>query len=353
MFPRRCPGNFRNRSGSILIVSFFVLVLLSMFTITVGYVIRQKFQVLTRLDARQKLRLIGEAGVQKAIYELLRSRERPSLYDALNQSWSRNEAGFKEIEVGDGQFSVFYKVDFAQGPVPPHKDVEWYGLIDEERKININLIKSSQVLRRLFREAMAVSEDEAAALVDAIRDWQDEDNDTSLLGAESHYYKGLNPAYIPRNGKLATLAELHWVKGMKPEIFEKIRPYVTLDSSGQVNLNTASKPVLVALGLFPDLCDKIVTFRNGRDALEGTGDDKAFDELSTVVQLLANESYLDNNERSTLTAVIQSGVLTVKSRFFTARVLARLKHKMQSLRVVAIFDDKGAIKRWEEAFVVS
>ena len=78
------------RSGSILIVCFFVLVMLSMFTLTVGYTLRQKFQVLIRLDTRQKLRLVGEAGVKKAVCELLRYRDRSSVYDALNQSWSQN-----------------------------------------------------------------------------------------------------------------------------------------------------------------------------------------------------------------------------------------------------------------------
>lgn len=339
--------------GSILIVCFFVLVLLTMFTITVGYTMRQKIQVLTRLDVRQKLRLIGEAGVQKAIYELLLFRKRRSSHDSLGQSWSRNGAGLRNVEVGDGLFSVYYSVDRPGVERPPSGGDIRYGLVDEERKININLVKSQEVLRRLFKGAGSLSDDEAAALVDSIRDWTDEDDDTSSAGAESRYYKGLSPGYIPRNGKLATLAELQWVKGMTPVILGKILPYITLDSSGKVNLNTASKTVLMALGIAEDTCDKILAYRNGRDKLEGTGDDKAFDSLSSVAQLVANESYLNDNGRSNLEAVVQSGVLTVKSQFFTAQVLARLKHRKQSLRVVAVFDEKGVVKRWEEKFAVT
>ncbi len=350
--PSLRPG-LQNPRGSILIVCFFVLVLLTMFTITVGYTMRQKFQVLSRLDARQKLRLIGDAGVQKAIYELLQCRERSSSYDALNQGWSHNETEFKDIAVGDGLFSVYCAADFSQGKSLPQEQDKQYGLIDEERKINIITVKSPEILRRLFREVGAMSEDDAATLVGAMRDWEDEDDDTSSMGAESRYYKGLTPPYMPRNGKFATLSELLWVKGMKPEIYEKVRPYITLDSSGQVNLNTASKAVLVALGIFHDLCDKIVTYRKGRDQLEGTADDQVFDDLSSVAQLLANASYLNDNERSNLDAVIQSGVLSVKSQSFSAQVLAQLKHKAQSLRIAVVFDDKGVVKRWEEAFGVS
>jgi hypothetical protein len=111
--------------------------------------------------------------------------------------------------------------------------------------------------------------------------------------------------------------------------------------------------VLVALGISSDLCKKIMDYRKGRDQLEGTPDDQAFEDLSSVAQQLANRGYLNDNERANLNAVIQSGLLTVKSRFFTAQVLARLKYKNQSLRIAAVFDEKGAVKRWEEAFAVS
>lgn len=346
-------SSLQDPRGSILIVCFFVLVLLTMFTITVGYTMRQKIQVLSRLDTRQKLRLIGEAGVQKAVYELLKYKERQLPYDALNQSWSRNESGFKNIEVGDGLFSVYYSVETSRKKGLPAGEDKRYGLVDEERKININLIQSPDVLRRLFKKAGALDEDEAATVVDSIRDWEDEDDHTSSAGAESGHYKGLSPAYAPRNGKLVDLAELQWIKGMKPEILEKVRPYITLDSSGKVNLNTASKTVLMTIGISGDICDKILTYRNGRDQLEGTGDDKVFDDLATAVQLLANESYLNDNERTDLETVIQSGILTVRSQFFTAQVTAQLKHKTQSLRILAVFDQKGVIQRWEETFAVT
>ena len=159
---------FEKRSGSILIVCFFVLVMMSMFTLTVGYTLRQKFQVLSRLDARQKLRLVGEAGVQKAVCELLRYRDRSSVYDTLNQSWSQNEGEFKEIDVGDGQYSVFYEPESFSEKASSQGASKRYGLIDEDRKININLVNSPQVLRRLFKEVAGMGEDDSAALVDAI-----------------------------------------------------------------------------------------------------------------------------------------------------------------------------------------
>lgn len=350
---RSCLG-LKNSNGSILIVCFFVLTLLTMFAITVGYTLRQRLQVFLRLDARQNLRLIGDAGVQRAIYELLKYNELPASYDALNQRWSQNQNAFKDVEVGQGLFSVCYPASRSQKDQQSSENKKQYGLIDEERKIHVNLIfKSPRIFRRLFKTVGAVSEEEAAALVDAMRDWVDEDDDTSLDGAESRYYKGLAPSYLPRNGEIATLSELLWIKGMKPEIYEKIRPYITLDSSGQVNLNTASKAMLRVLGFPPELSRKIVAYRKGRDQMEGTADDQGFDNLASVAQLLANATHLNDNDRAELDAIIQSGVLSVKSQTFTAKVFARLKQKTQSLRIEAVFDSKGVVKRWEETFAVS
>ena len=205
-------------------------------------------------------------------------------------------------DIADGKFSVFYEIASPSGAS------KRYGLIDEDRKININLVKSPQVLRRLFKEACGMGDDESAALVDTILDWRDSDDDTAPLGAEKRYYQGLTPAYAPRNGKFATLGELRWVKGMTAEIYTKIRSYITLDSAGLVNLNTASAPVLAAVGFSKALCDKIVTFRNGRDGLEGTPDDRSFEDLSSAVQLLANASYLDNNAKNNLYNFDSSGI---------------------------------------------
>lgn len=347
------PGSQRGSEGSILVVSFFALALLVMFMTTVGYIVRQKFQVVSRLDTRQKLRYIGDSGVQKARHVLWIHRERHSSYDSLNQSWSRNEPDFKDVKVGDGFFSIYRSEDFFPKDEVLSKETPVYGLVDEESKININAVRSKDILRRLFREVTGLPDGEVATWVDSLEDWTDEDNDTRSLGAEGRYYRGLNPSYLPRNGTLATLAELQWVKGITPEIYQKMKPYITLHSSGQVNLNTASGQVLSALGFIPSLIDKIKGYRFGRDGLVGTEDDQSFDDVSTVVQQLANEGYLSDNERANFDTVVQSGFLSVKSQFFSAQVLARLEHKKQAMRVVATFDERGIIKRWEETFVGS
>ncbi len=54
-------------------------------------------------------------------------------------------------------------------------------------------------------------------LADAILDWIDEDDEPREFGAEIDYYSAQQPACRPRNGPLASLAELLMVRGITPE----------------------------------------------------------------------------------------------------------------------------------------
>lgn len=338
----------RNNQGSILLVCFFVLILLSMFVLTVGYRVRQRIQVITRVDTRQKLRLLADSAAKKSIYILLKHRKSNEPFDALNQTWSQNEAEFKEIKIGDGSFSVVHSVESYDSKTHDTETVPRYGLIDEESKININAVKSLDILIKLFSEVASMSLRDADALARAMESWKSKNS--SALGFGDGDYEDLKPPYKPRHGDFVALHELQWVKGMTPEIYKKILPYITLFSSGQVNLNTAPRPVLLALGIMPSVCEKIIVYRNWHDGIEATSDDRFFENLATVTQVLANSSYLDDNEISNLMGIIQSGILSVKSQNFSAEVLAQLPHKNQVLRLKVVFDERGVVKQWEEEF---
>lgn len=335
-------------NGSILILVFFVLVMSSLFSLSLGFMIHQKIQLISRVEARQKLRFIGKAAVQKAISVFLEYKKDNSQYEALNQSWSKNGKEFRNIKMGNGEFTVSYTTEASggrgQGPE------NWYGLVDEERKINLNIVGSRDVLERLFMVCGGLSKEDARAVAASIMDWKNENADESMYGAGNQYYQGLTPPYRPRHQNLKTLQELLYIKGMTPELYEKILPYVTLESSGYVNLNTAPRPVLLALGFDPVICDNILAFRKGRDLIEGTDDDQAFKDASTVSQVLASSGYLYDNEQSSLNAVIQSGLITVRSQNFSVLALAQLNHSVSALRVKAIFNETGVIKCWEEEF---
>lgn len=70
------------------------------------------------------------------------------------------------------------------------------------------------------------------SLVDAIKDWIDEDDFVRLNGAEKHAYLHNS---MPRNAPFQMVQELRLVKGMTPEIWADIQPYVVLFGGEPIN----------------------------------------------------------------------------------------------------------------------
>ena len=118
-------------------------------------------------------------------------------------------------------------------------------------------------------------DDQALALIDALIDWLDDDDDEGEHGAEKGYYLSLDKPYPCRNGPLQYPEELLLVKGFSREIVyggdghEGILPYLTTitGSDGKININTAPAVVLQALvdGLSEELVELLVEYRENPD----------------------------------------------------------------------------------------
>lgn len=126
-------------------------------------------------------------------------------------------------------------------------------------------------LRLLLSGRFAISDqDEAEALLDAIGDWVDEDDDERPSGAEESYYQGLQPPYSCRNGAVPAVEELLLVKGMTTELLygdaehEGLAEYISIvGDDGRIHLNTAPAPVLQAMSddMTPALAQELIDFR--------------------------------------------------------------------------------------------
>ncbi len=92
-------------------------------------------------------------------------------------------------------------------------------------------------------------------IVPAVIDWVDSDNEITCLpfvqrdntGAENDDYQMDTPPRSCRNGPVDILDDLLWVKGMTPESFGRLRPYLTCVGDGKIDINAASKVVLQSL----------------------------------------------------------------------------------------------------------
>jgi len=292
------------------------------------------------LIGRAKMYYLAKAGVKRAILEI--ERDETDTYDALSDLWSNNKEAFEKVELGDGSFTIGYQ---ASRYTPQAEEIR-YGLIDEERKININKVSHS-VLKKLFEIACGITSQEASDIADSIIDWRDEDDEPRDNGAEDGYYSGLNPGYPCKNEDFEILEELLLVKGVTQEIFDKAKDVITVYGEGLVNINTAEGLVLQVLGMNEELVEKVMSFRNGSDGEELTKDDNVFEDVGAIADTLNSIEKLSNSEIAQINKIFSFGFLCVRSDNFIGQALGQIGNKDDSIVITFVFDRKDrVIKYW-------
>ena len=118
-------------------------------------------------------------------------------------------------------------------------------LRDASARVNLNVASEAQ-LRRLFA-ALRIDAGTADQLAQVIADWRDTDDLVRSRGAERDAYLRAALPTLPRNAPLVSVEELRDLYGMTPAIFSAVSPHVTVRGSGQVNLNTADRAVMLSL----------------------------------------------------------------------------------------------------------
>jgi general secretion pathway protein K len=327
----------RNQRSSILIIALWSVSLLTTLAVILGFEVRQQLVLVKRLEERDSSRLIAEAGIIKAAAFLRGASEEK--FQALNQKWSNNPESFKDVVLGNGRFSLSFEPDSGQIR---------FGLVDEESKVNINKA-SNRVMARLFNQ-LGLEELEAQDLSDSIVDWRDADSALSGPGgAEDSYYRMLPVSYEAKDAQFQTIDELLLVKGVSENNFPKIRKYITIYGNGQVNVNTAGKFVLMALGLSENAAERIILFRKGKDALEATEDDNSFEAVSDIAVKVNEAGNLSQAEQAQINNLINDGSISVKSDNFAVKAQATLGSSKFSYEVSAVINRKGNILYWNES----
>ncbi|KZX59461.1 hypothetical protein A3709_14290 [Halioglobus sp. HI00S01] len=97
-----------------------------------------------------------------------------------------------------------------------------------------------------------VGEFEAIAIARAIGDWLDGDSNVRPDGAEDDFYSGLVPAYRAANRPMMSVSELRAVRGVSPELYTALAPWVTVWPTQPALLNIHTAPAMVLRSLGPD-----------------------------------------------------------------------------------------------------
>jgi general secretion pathway protein K len=172
-------------------------------------------------------------------------------------------SGEVAFAVGDGNCSIVVTEENGKLNLNLLKDK--YGTLDRTRIDQ--LLRLIDLLNRDCGRRARIG----YGLVPSFIDWTDGDEQVTCLpfvmhesfGAESDYYGGLDTPYRCKNKPFESVDEMLLVKGVTPEVFDRLRDYVTVYSDGKVNINYASKRVIESLSekMDPALAQMIVDRR--------------------------------------------------------------------------------------------
>ncbi len=257
--------------GFALVLTLLIVSLITALTLQFDTAMRLEIESAAELSTGNQLRCAAESGFHYALSVLyedaLEDASSPNPHDSNFEVWANPNdlnaeaaSGFEDatFEVTITDLSARINVNLVTiSPFNPNPPDQSFCLFQQD------------VLKRLIESLDPdFGQTEIDDLVDSLVDWIDPDDAvTNIGGAENAYYQGLSQPYDCKNAPLESLDELLLVKGMTPELFEKIRPYLTIFGDGQVNINTATPRVLASLDpdMDMELADEMIEYRMEED----------------------------------------------------------------------------------------
>jgi general secretion pathway protein K len=262
----------RDRRGFALIAAIWLMVALSALGLEVALLARTRRVAAANAAEGERARAAAEAGLEHARARLTRrlaGANDPSTADATasRDPWRAFDRVLPDTVALDDE-RYFVRID------------------DAGARVNLNVATEAQ-LRRLFA-ALRIDAGKADQLAQAIADWRDADDLARARGAEREAYLKAGLPTLPRNAPLVRVEELRDLYGMTPAIFSAVSPHVTVRGSGQVNVNTAGRAVLLSLpGVGEEIAATALRLRAGGVAIS------SLEQLATALSPGARNQLLD------------------------------------------------------------
>lgn len=343
----------KNNSGIILLTVLWALVILTVLTIGLGRNTHIDLLLTKHAIGKVKAKYLAWAGLVYAVDKIRldtadteSSKQDTLYYCAIPANEERPPQDlFQEKTFGEGSFHIRYQQKGLEG-----EDFRTYaGMMDEERKININALAVDNI--KILSSLMGVlgfDEQTAKTVAYSILDWKDQDDVPSDLayGAENEYYGGLTRPYRCKNRPFDSLSELRLVKGVTPGISKALSNYITVfPKKGKllVNLDTASGIVLKSIARAysgpgtnteesdaDSLSEKILNYRRGEDQQEFTEDDR-----------LIESRQIDFNAKEKVLFSVMSRYRTKKSNYVRVQVKGVEHNRHAEATIEAVIQRDG------------
>ncbi len=290
------PGLPSGRHGFALVAVLLVLALLGVVGAEFSYSMRLEASAVRAYKDAILATHLAEAAVEQAIREIVADAGFVApAQDGLLTFYTRERTAINrlprtQVPLGPGHFS--------------------YRITDEEARLNLNTSPPERIDRLL--QGLGLDKSARDTVLDSLQDWRDPNEEHRLNGAESDdYYLKLPVPYRARNANLESVTELLQIRGLTPALFHGagtnpgLAEHVTVKSQGQVNLNTASAPVLRAVGLAEAEVVEVLQARReapyatvGRFAGRGLV-------ITTRTFRIEAEGLVDGQVRARVTAIVQ------------------------------------------------
>ncbi len=296
-------GQATGEGGFAMIAVLLVLTLIALLGAEFAYSMRLEARAARNYKDTLAASHLAEAAMENAVREIVgQGTITGEADDGLLTFYTPARVALKRlpreaVPLGDGHYS--------------------YRITDESGRLNVNTLPPAQLDRLL--QLLDVEKQERDVIVDSIQDWIDDNDAHRANGAESEdYYLKLPVPYRARDANLESITELLQIKGITPALFHGTaeRPglvdLLTVVGTGQVNANTASKPVLLALGLAEA---QVLDIQARRQEVPHVNADLARYRTSGPSRLVATtrlyrieaQGILDGKPRARLTTVVEVG----------------------------------------------
>ena len=249
----------RRQSGIVLILAMLIVVLVTSLVVATSW----RFELgMSRNENRWhglQGRMVLEGGerlVSKLLLlEDLNDPADDGKADHLNEIWNAPQTvpidgGAITVELEDAQsrFNInLLALPRLPPPPPPAAPVTGPCSDPQSQEFECFTVAQRRFIR--FLQTLPLNEqnltpEEAKALTQAIIDWMDVGHNVSGFGgAEQSYYSGSEVPIVVSNAPMTTISELSLVKGITPELYDKLLPYVIAlpangDKAAFLNINT-------------------------------------------------------------------------------------------------------------------
>ncbi len=267
-------------SGSVLIITAWVLFLMAMLAAAVGTQSSRRLDAAGRIRDRLKAYGAARAGVARAVGVL---GLETNAWQALTERWADSPGDFQTVPCGDAVYSVI-RVGSGESSL-----VTNYGVLDEKARVDVNYA-DPEVLQGLLMTAGELDERAALGVV------------SNLVAARSVPGDGAKP---PELRPFLCLQDVLAVAGIDEALFRRLEPHITVHGGGRrVNINTAGPVVLESLmrrgGAPPgaardavgSLTRKILQFREGGGMFMFSTGSGLLEALSKAVAVEVDEGAL-------------------------------------------------------------